>query len=160
LEMQDKNAAVENDVPRLATFLYESHQYLMLRYRPTLPSLPERKRRDWIVLFESSAGRDPLLAGTQVDVVRQLLKHGEYDDRFVLLTANSKVTPFDGKPQPARPKNVDDAIKFLQKSHLVGALDLQQSLEAACKFAKDAKNPHIVHVGSGIPAMGERDAGE
>src|SRR5207247_11033810 len=131
LEMQEPAVVLEQDVRRFSTFLYENHQYLMLRYRPNLPSLPERKRRDWILLFESSAQRDPLLAGTQVDVVRQLLKNAEYDDTFVLLTANSKVTPFSEKAQPARPKNVDDAIKFLQKSHLVGALDLQQGLQAA-----------------------------
>lgn len=158
VEMQEPNASLEQDTPRFATFLYENHQYLMLRYRPNLPSLPDRKRRDWIILFESSAQRDPVLAGTQVDVVRQLLKNAEYDDTFTLLTINSKVNAFSDKAQPARPANVEDAVKFLQKTHLVGALDLQKGIDAAIQFAKDAKNPHIVHVGSGTPAMGERDA--
>src|SRR6185369_10005213 len=97
VEMQEPNAAFEQDTPRFATFLYENHQYLMLRYRPNLPSMPDRKRRDWIVLFESSAQRDPVLAGTQVDVVRQLLKNAEYDDTFTLLTINSKVNAFSDK---------------------------------------------------------------
>ncbi len=180
IEMQEPAAVHDQDVPRFSTFLYENHQYLMLRYRPNLPSLPERKRRDWIVLFEASAGRDPLLAGTQLDVVRQLLKNAEYDDTFTLLTVNTTVKVYgepsrvsgrvEGAPspdplrgsarQPARPKNVDEALAFLQKTHLVGALDLEQGLQAALKFAKDAKNPHILHVGSGIPAIGERDAGK
>ena len=160
VEMQDKNAALDKDEPRFTSFLFENQQYLMLRYRPTLPSLPERQRRDWIILFESSAGRDPLLAGTQVDVVRQILKNAEYDDTFTLLTLNSKTQIQSDKAQPARPKNVEDALKLLQETHLVGALDLQQGLQAALKVAKETKNPHLLHIGTGIPAMGERDAGK
>lgn len=164
IEMKDREAGVNQDVPRFASFLHENHQYLMLRYRPNLPSMPERTRRDWIILFESSAGRDPVLAGTQVDIVRNLLKNAEYDDTFTLMSVNSKVLVFNpGEPndvrRPARPAEVEKAIAFLHKSHLVGALDLQQGIEAAVKLAKQAKNPHIVHIGSGTPAMGERDAG-
>ncbi len=180
IEMQDKTAVLENDVPRFAAMLADNQQYLMLRYRPTLPSLPERQRRDWIILFEASAQRDPVVAGTQLDILRNLLKNAEYDDTFVLMTANSKVQVYDGEPSPVRgrlrdadvtdalrgsarratPQNVAEAIKFLQSAHLVGALDLEKALQAALKFAKDAKNPHLLHIGSGIPAMGQRDAGK
>ncbi len=229
IEMQDKTAVAENDVPRFAAMLADNQQYLMLRYRPTLPSLPERQRRDWIVLFEASAGRDPVLAGTQVDVLRHLLKNAEYDDTFTLLTVNSKSqvfspplpsppgrgaggeggsaknpnaqpsppTPLPGgeggkspspptplrggeggkSPSPptplpgreggkspaarqATPQNVAAAIKFLESAHLIGALDLEQGLQTALNLAKSAKNPHILHIGSGIPAMGQRDAGK
>ncbi len=159
LEMKDNAAPVDRDLPRFASFLHDNHQYLMLRYRPTLPSLPERQRRDWIVLFEASAARDPLLAGTQVDILRHVLKNAEYDDTFTLLTVNSKVQIHNDKPQAARPNNVEAALKMLQDTHLVGALDLQQGLQAALKIAKDAKHPHLLHIGSGIPAMGQRDAG-
>jgi tetratricopeptide (TPR) repeat protein len=160
IEMKDKTAVLENDVPRFASVLADGQQYLMLRYRPTLPSLPERKRRDWIVLFEASAQRDPIVAGTQLDILRNLLKNAEYDDSFVLLTANSKVQIFDEKPRAANPANASEAIKFLESAHLVGALDLEKGLQAALKFANGAKNPHVLHIGSGIPAMGQRDAGK
>jgi ferric-dicitrate binding protein FerR (iron transport regulator) len=177
-EMQERDQLIEKDLPRFAMMLHENHQYLMLRYRPALASTPKRERRDWIVLFESSAQRDSLLAGTQVDILRHLLKNAEYDDTFVLLTANTKVqvySPDEPKRaanasvpgaikqsarQEARPKNVEEAIKYLQETHLVGALDLQQGLQVAIKLAEGAKNPHILHIGSGIPAMGERDAGK
>src|SRR5205823_695541 len=69
-EMQERDQPVDKDLPRFAMMRHEDQQYLMLRYRPVLTSTPKRERRDWIVLFESSAQRDSLLAGTQVDVLR------------------------------------------------------------------------------------------
>ncbi len=160
LELQERDVPIDRDQPRLSSFLHENHTYLMLRYRPTMRHLQERQRRDWIILFEASAQRDPLLAGTQVEILRQVLRNAEYDDTFTLLTANSRVQIFNDKPLPVRPKHIDEAVKFLQGTHLVGALDLQQGLNAALKIARDVKNPHLLHLGSGTPAIGERDAGK
>src|SRR5207249_8637293 len=58
--------------------------YLMLRYRPDLPAQPQLQRRDWVFLFESSGDRDPLLARTQVELVRGLLQNAEPDDTFAV----------------------------------------------------------------------------
>ena len=159
LEMQPRELAVDREQPMFSSFLHEGNTYLMLRYRPAMKSLQARQRRDWIILFEASAARDPLLAGTQVEILRQVLRNAEYDDTFTLLTANNRVQVFNDKPLPVRPGNIDEAVKFLQQTHLVGALDLQQGLDAAFKIAKDAKNPHLLLLGAGTPAMGERDAG-
>jgi tetratricopeptide (TPR) repeat protein len=158
IEMKDKNAGVNDDVPRFTAFMHENQQYLMLRYRPTLKNVPARQRRDWIVLFETSAGRDPLLAGTQIEVLKQVLKNAEYDDTLTVLTVNSKAQQLGANSGPLR-GSARQAIEALQSAHLVGALDLQAGLEVAVKLAKDAKNPHVLHIGAGIPAMGERDAG-
>jgi tetratricopeptide (TPR) repeat protein len=167
LELQEKNAAVDRHEPRFTSFLHENQEYVMLRYRPRMANLPVRQRRDWIVLFEASAGRDPLLAGTQVDVLKQILKNAEYDDTVTLVSANVgqtflSVNDTKGKQADKNvcPTNLGDLFKQLQTTHLVGALNLQQGLEAALKLAKDAKNPHLLHIGGGIPAMGERDAGK
>src|SRR5262249_39228538 len=40
--------------------------------------------------------------------------------------------------------------------HLVGALDLGKALTAAAAHLKQGANPYLVHVGSGIAALGER----
>jgi tetratricopeptide (TPR) repeat protein len=160
LEVQEGEVAVDHDRPRFSSLMHEGNTYLMMRWRPALPSLPERQRRDWIVLFESSGQRDPLLAGTQADILKELLRNAEYDDTFTLVTANSAVRTYNDQPLPARPAQVADALKFLHEStHLVGALDLEQGLQTAVKLAKNVKNPHILHLGSGTPAIGERDAG-
>jgi ferric-dicitrate binding protein FerR (iron transport regulator)/tetratricopeptide (TPR) repeat protein len=136
----------------------EGSRYLMLRWRPALPGEPRRQRRDWVFLFESSADRDPLLARVQVEVVRNLLENAEHDDTFVVLTAGSRVHAFAEKPLPATPENVKKAVAFLERAHLVGALDLGQALAAAGKYLKAGENPYLVHLGGGIPAVGERSA--
>ena len=63
----------------------------MLRYRPSLPSQPQRERRDWVFLFESSGDRDPLLARTQIEIVRISAEQAEHDDTFAVLTAGTRV---------------------------------------------------------------------
>lgn len=158
LEVQDRNAFVNDDLARFAGHLHDGKQYLMLRYRPRLPASPRRERRDWIVLFEASASRDPLLAGTQAELLRHLLRNAEHDDTFTLLTANAHVHVFDEKPRPVTAKNLAEAEKFLAKTHLIGALDLAQAFQAAAFLARQTKQPYLLHLGAGIPSMGERDA--
>jgi hypothetical protein len=154
VELTDKAAAGE--VVRFATAEQEGNRYLMLRYRPTLHGKAHRQRRDWVFLFESSADRDPLLARVQVDVVRTLLENAEHDDTFCILTAGSRVRAFAAEPRPATRDNVKEAVAFLEDTHLVGALDLGGALAAAAPVVKAAKNPYLVHLGSGLAAVGER----
>ena len=115
-----------------------------------------RERRNWVFLFESSGDRDPLLARTQIEIIRGLLANAEPDDTFAVLAAGTRVRPFAEKPLPVTPENVQAALSFLEGSHLIGALDLGKALAEAEPFLKAGKNPHLVHVGSGVAAMGER----
>ena len=131
-------------------------RYLMLRFRPALPSCAERQRRDWVFLFESSADRDPLLARAQIDIIRHMLEHVEHDDTFAVLTAGTTTRRFADAPLPATPENVGAAITFLERTHLIGALDLGRALADAAPLLRAGQNPYLVHVGSGQTAMGRR----
>jgi hypothetical protein len=149
-------AAADAEAARFRAAEHEGAKYLMVSYRPSLPGEPERSRRDWVFLFESSGDRDPLLARTQVEVVRGLLANAEPDDTFAMLTANTRVRAGTPQAQPVTPENARSALAFLEKAHLIGALDLGQAFNEAGPYLKAAKQPHLVHVGSGIAAMGER----
>ncbi len=132
-------------------------RYLMLRFLPRLPaSEPKQQRRDWVFLFESSGDRDPLLARTQIEIVRSLLGNAAPDDTFAVLTAGTNVRAFAPGLKPATPENVHSALEFLERSHLIGALDLGKALGEAEPLLRAAANPYLVHVGGGIAAMGER----
>ncbi len=141
---------------RFSSTSHDGQRYLMLRFHPELPTKAQRQRRDWVFLFESSGDRDPVLARVQVDVVKGLLQNAEHDDTFAILTAATQVRAFANEPRPATPENVKQAIEFLDGVHLVGALDLGQALAAAEPFVKSGKNAYLVHVGSGMPVLGER----
>ncbi len=134
---------------------HDGARYLMLRYRPDLPTQPRRQRRDWVFLFESSADRDPLLARTQIEIIRSLLSEAEHDDTFALLTAGTRVHSFRPEPVPVTPDNVQAGLAFLDETHLIGALDLRRALSTARSFFKPNGNTYLVHVGSGIASMGE-----
>ncbi|MBL8793243.1 MAG: FecR domain-containing protein [Planctomycetia bacterium] len=171
LEDQAENAKLDKDVQlsiadaadaqgaRFSLAEHEGAKYLMLRYRPDLasakPQAVSRKKTDWVFLFESAGDRDPLLARTQIDVIRTFLTNVNHDDTFTILTAATRVGKINEK-QPVTPENVKTALESLEKVHLVGALDLGQALTAAEPFLKNSANPCLVHVGTGIPVLGER----
>ncbi len=135
----------------------DGSKYLMLRWRPELPGEKQRQRRDWIFLFESSGDRDPLLARTQVEIVKTILDNAEHDDTFSILTAATRVQAYENNPQTATPANVQRAVRFLENMHLVGALDLGRAFDAVRPLAAAATNPVLVHVGAGLPVLGLRN---
>ena len=102
--------------------------------------------------------RDPLLARTQIEIVRTLLANAEHDDTFAILTADTQVQAFAPSPQRATPENVAAAVAFLEKAHLVGALDLDAGLTTAAELLHNSENPVLVHLGCGLAALGERRA--
>jgi tetratricopeptide (TPR) repeat protein len=150
-----KEARAE-EVARFSAADHDGARYLMLRYRPKLEGKSSWQRRDWVFLFEASGDRDPLLARTQIDVIRGLLEHVDVKDTFTILTAGTRVKAFAKEPLPVTPENVKAAIEFLEGVHLIGALDLGSALAESGKVCKELKSPYLVHVGSGVAAMGER----
>ena len=160
LELDSPAAPSEQETSRFAMTDFEDGRYLMMRYRPALPGGGRRQRRDWVFLVETSADRDPLLARTQIEIVRGLLEHAEQGDTFSVLTAGVTVKAFADGPLPTTPENVAAAVAFLEQAHLIGALDLDHALAAAAPLLAIADNPYLVHIGSGIPVLGERRAEE
>jgi hypothetical protein len=141
---------------RFSSVEQDGAKYLMVRYRPDLPAEPRRTRRDWVFLVETSGDRDPLLARTQIEVVRGLLEAAEPGDTFAVIAANTRAAAFEGKSVPVSAAAVSKAVAFLEGRHLIGALDLGRALDEAAGFLKEAKNPYLVHVGGGFAVLGER----
>ena len=143
---------------KFSSAAYEDERYFMVRFRPKLPVTERREKRHWVFLFESSADRDPLLARTQIDVVRGMLSNAEHNDTFIILAAGTGRTVY---PQQgvatATQAEVHRAIAFLDGVQLIGSLDLAAALEAAAPLLIRGSNAHLVHVGSGLPVLGDRD---
>lgn len=142
----------ETPAIRVSTARHEGAEYLMLRYRPTLTSPPAPAKRHWAFLFESSGDRDPLLARAQIEMIRSLLTQLSPGDTFRIYSTNTR-TQDNGMQSPDL-DSIASATTFLEKSHLIGALDLARAFG-------QIQNPEggemmLVHVGSGIAALGER----
>jgi ferric-dicitrate binding protein FerR (iron transport regulator)/predicted Zn-dependent protease len=148
--------AQADDRAHFSSFALDGAEYLMLRYRPELTGASRAERRDWVILYESSRDRDPLLARTQVDIVRHLLAAAGHADTFTLVAAGTRVHAFDAKARPVTADNIGEAVKFLEGMQLIGALDLGQALAAVEPMLASAQNPHLLHVGSGVAVIGER----
>jgi tetratricopeptide (TPR) repeat protein len=163
-----KNATFDRDVVLTlaerdpAQFRYsegeqDGARYLMLRYRPSLTIPPTTVgNKHWVFLAESSGDRDPLLVRLQIELIRGLLQQADPRDTFMVLSAGTRVRSWNAEPQSVNLENIQAAMSFLENAHLVGALDLGQALSAAAAALRKQKNAYLVHVGTGIAAMGER----
>jgi hypothetical protein len=174
LDARQENVKVEGDVAidlfdggqkprgdesaRFSSMDHDGARYFMVRYRPDLSTPKERQRRDWVFLFESSGDRDPLLARTQIEVIRTLLANAEHDDTFAVVTGATRAATYAKEAQPATADNAAAAVRFLEETHLAGVLDMGKGLDAAEPFLKAARNPYLVHVGSGLAVLGETRA--
>ncbi len=147
--------ATHGGAPCFSTVEQDGAKYLMLRYRPELPSQKERERRDWIFVIECSADRDPLLMRTQIEIMRGLLAAAEPGDRFTVLAVNNRTYAFGQTTYPATPEFAVDVFAWLDTVQLIGALDLGQGLAKVEPYLQRAQNPYLVHIGSGTAAMGE-----
>jgi ferric-dicitrate binding protein FerR (iron transport regulator) len=166
LEMDDADPqAAATEFERFSRTRQEGYEYLMLRYRPVLADKNVQAdrpppRRDWVFLFESSGDRQPLLARAQIDIIKTLLGNAQPGDRFAVLSAGTHVRTLADEYLPVSPAAVEQAVKFMETTHLVGALDLEGALSASAKFLREGENAHLVYVGGGIAVLGKRETAD
>ncbi|MBC7822231.1 MAG: FecR domain-containing protein, partial [Planctomycetaceae bacterium] len=135
----------------------DGFQYVMLRYRPELAAARQRSPQQWIFLVENSADRNDLLAETQRQIVKVLLENAEHTDTFSIIRAGTQADAFRRKPVACSLENVAAAQEFMREVAPIGALDLEQALQAVQKQVRGQREAWIVHLGTGIPVLGERD---
>ncbi len=100
---------------------------------------------DWIVLFEASADRDPVMARQQIDALKILLEQHD-QERITILTVNTSVREV---PKPL--------LEHLNKLHLIGGLPLDRAFGRAAELATRRERPVILHLGGARPSLGERE---
>lgn len=137
----------------------DGFRYLMLRHRPELSSkqVARTKPRHWIFLVENSADRNALLAETQRQIVKVMLENSEHSDTFSMLRAGTQADAFAAKGVECSLDNVAASLQFLSEVAPIGALDLGQALKGVQQQMIAGREAWIVHLGTGIPVLGERD---
>ncbi len=135
----------------------DGFQYVMLRQRPELKANGERSQRQWVFLVENSADRNEVLAETQRQIAKVLLENAEHSDTFSLIRAGTQAESFRRKPVACSLENIAAADQFLSGVAPIGALDLEQALHAVRQQARGPHEVWVVHLGTGIPVLGERD---
>lgn len=155
--LDDANDSNQNDqLAKFSSVVHDGYRYMMLRYRPKLQTVERRPRRDWIFLFDADGSRDPMLARVQIDIIKTLLENAEHDDTFSVITAGTRVHTVTEQPWPVTDENIMAAVKLLEQTQLIGALDINLALEACRDVARTVGEPTLVHVGSAIPILGQR----
>jgi len=91
---------------------------------------------------------------TQIEVVRSFWPSAD-GHTLTLLTASTRTRLLQPKPVRNDIASIEEAMDRLERTHLVGALDLGRALNEAKPLLSVGKILSLVHVGSGIAAMGE-----
>jgi Vault protein inter-alpha-trypsin domain/FecR protein len=149
------------EIHAFSRVVHDDSSYLMCRLKPHIPGEMQRKPHHWIVLFEASGNRNPLLARTQIEIIRTLLENAEHSDTFEIITATTRPQRRTHGVVACSVENVRNAIIGLERTHLVGALDLEAAFKecvaSGAKSAADDGTTLLVHVGAGLPALGQHD---
>jgi ferric-dicitrate binding protein FerR (iron transport regulator) len=153
----DRHRVASKSDPQWSYHQQDGAQYVMLRQRPELRRRAERGRRHWIFLMENSADRNALLAETQRQIVKVFLENAEHSDTFSLVRAGARTELFRPEPVDCTLENLESALPFLNEASPIGALDLEKSLRAVQQLAADRRDVWVVHLGAGIPVLGQRD---
>lgn len=132
-------------------------QYLMVRLRPEWKSEARRPLRQWIFLVESTGDRSSILMESQRQVVKTLLDNVEHSDVISVVRAGTRAEVFGAEPLACSIENAAAADAFVRESRPLGALDLGQALQTAIGLKRPDREAWIVHVGTGVPVLGERD---
>lgn len=140
-----------------STFEQDGSQYVMLRQRPDLKSAPQAARRHWIFVVENSADRNEVLAATQQQIAKVLLDNVEHSDVFSIIRAGTQAESWNRRPVECSLDNVAAALEFLGEVAPIGALDLEEAFAAVRRQIRGNRDVWIVHLGTGIPVLGERD---
>lgn len=143
--------------PSWSLYEQDGFKYVMLRQRPDLKGTAERPRRHWIFLVENSADRNDVLAETQRQVAKVLLENVEHSDSMSIIRAGTQAEAFRDQPVDCSLDNVEAALKFLNEVAPIGALDLGQALQTVQQHSRTQRETWFVHLGTGIPVLGERD---
>ena len=158
LELGDETqAASSKSEPVWSRYEQDGFQYLMLRLRPELKANATRSPRHWIFLIENSADRNTILAETQRQIAKVLLENSEHSDTISIIRAGTQPDLFRDKPVDCSLDNVAAALEFLKQVAPIGALDLTQALQAVQSQVTGSRETWIIHLGAGIPVLGERD---
>lgn len=138
-------------------------RYLALRLVNAVPLPPAwapvaetARRRDWVLVVETSADRDPVVARVAYDLARALLEAAEAGDTFALIAASTTPRLLTDGREPCTPDRVQAALERLERQSLLGALDLGAAWTLAREATDGATAPVLVHLGSAIPVIGER----
>jgi ferric-dicitrate binding protein FerR (iron transport regulator) len=135
----------------------DGFQYVMLRQRPELKGDAKHEPRQWVFLVENSADRNDVLAETQRQIAKVLLDNAEHTDTFSVIRAGTQAESFQRNPVECSIENLAAAQQFLKEVAPIGALDLEQAWRAVQKQVRSGRDVWIVHLGTGIPVLGERD---
>lgn len=159
VEIGEETKAATDNRTVWSHYEQDGFRYVMLRHRPELSSkqVARTKPRHWIFLVENSADRNPLLAETQRQIVKVLLENTEHSDTFSMLRAGTQPDAFAAKGVECSLDNVAAALRFLNEVAPIGALDLGQALQGVQQQRDAGRETWIVHLGTGIPVLGERD---
>ena len=78
-------------------------------------------------------------------------------DSFTVVAVGARSQRYGNRFKPVSEGNIAGVSNFLNRLPRLGALNVEKGFAEAARLATSVENPVIVHLGSGIPILGERN---
>jgi tetratricopeptide (TPR) repeat protein len=144
-----------------ATHRDEEGEYLLVRAHPDFTASIGHTPRSWVVLYDTSASRDPQELEAQARLARSFVSEMDEDDRVAFVAFDTQARTMPGGF--ARAQDLDsaalDAFLTAEARGAGGVTDLRIGLDAAVGLlAGETRAPHVLYLGDGSPSEGPEDA--
>lgn len=148
---------VEPDRGRIVGHSDDTGDYAMVRAQPTLTQSAGHVARSWVVLYDTSASRNPSELVAQGELLRQFLHQMDEGDRVSVVAFDTEVramTQAWSRVDALDPATLD-AFLTEQARIAAGATDLGAALDdAVARLASETQAPHILILGDGTATDG------
>ncbi|HOD83967.1 MAG: von Willebrand factor type A domain protein [Planctomycetes bacterium ADurb.Bin126] len=113
--------------------------------------------KDVVIVFDHSGSMSGKKIEQAKEALRFILKNLNQEDRFAVVAYNDGVSPYSDKLLPAEGKNIESALKRLDRTDAGGGTNIHEALQVAMKYCEGkAKRPqYILFLTDGLPTAGK-----
>lgn len=133
--------------------------YVALRFEAALPTdapLPERTRRDLVLVIDTSHSQSRETLDRTVKLASGLLRQMDPDEKFAVLACDSACVPWPAQGfVSASLDSIEGAEKWMRTKTPGGSSDISGSLLAAAERLESVGKGQLIYLGDGSPTSGE-----
>ncbi len=167
---RDLVLALRADKPErtmVRSYVDDAGQYLLARVQPKLDAArPSREPQDWVVLFDTSASRNPAAIRAQERMLVGLLGALDTYDRFTVVAFDVTQRTMSGGFRQVGDFDIGEVEAFMtmETGDQIGMTDLGAAFEHASELFENRSDArarsNILYIGDGVATAGKREASE
>jgi Mg-chelatase subunit ChlD len=140
----------------------DARPYVAFALRPRLPAWTEDRRRDYVIVVDTSQSMFGERHRRATRLVSALVSEMDRRDRFVVLACDLGCRAMESTPAHPSTAAAESVARWLEGIRPAGSSDLGAALREAAEVARRAeegdggRDAHVLYIGDGVPSAGHR----